>query len=469
MGQKYYMEVRGSMTRFEPLTGEAISRFSEDGLTLEEIAEKLAVCGLSMEYVVHDPSRAFANTFYADTAQGFYIPLYLSRQYLSECLNRMQLEKQRIQAWKALEDGEWVRYYHRFVPVPMLIYDFQLRYQDIPANQLFHVWHSIYKRIDYSNGMWRPDILEAVFSNAPSAKQPPVEANGRVTLYRGMGTLSQPPEQAISWSTHPGNALWFAIHCGQGTKIAVARVWPEDIVAYDEGFQQENEVILRPGTEMELSYEDMIPVDKETIPFLFSTALPDFMRYGRQVKKLRYPQEDFFRVHGITHILRVLFLSLLYFHNAGDLLTEEDKQILIYFSLLHDIGRTSDGKETAHGAQSVELIHKQGIRLKSVQLSRKDYRIAELLILCHCLEDQQGISRIHAESGLSLRDKKRACKLYEICKDMDGLDRVRFNGLDYRRLRTKYARRLPLVAGCLLQEPILEVLENDRLDGAVND
>ena len=45
---------------------------------------------------------------------------------------------------------------------------------------------------------------------------------------------------------------------------------------------------------------------------------------------------------------------------------------------------------------------------------------------------------------------------------MDGLDRVRFNGLDFRQLRTPYARRLPLVAGGLLEEPLLECIENYR-------
>lgn len=75
--------------------------------------------------------------------------------------------------------------------------------------------------------------------------------------------------------------------------------------------------------------------------------------------------------------------------------------------------------------------------------------------------DQQGIEEIQAAPSLTRRDKERACKLYLICKDMDGLDRVRFNGLDYRVLRTEYARRLPLVAGCLLHEPIQELLHMD--------
>ena len=49
--------------------------------------------------------------------------------------------------------------------------------------------------------------------------------------------------------------------------------------------------------------------------------------------------------------------------------------------------------------------------------------------------------------------------LYHICKDMDGLDRIRFNGLDYRQLRTDYGRRLPLMAGALLKESLVEALD----------
>ena len=65
-------------------------------------------------------------------------------------------------------------------------------------------------------------------------------------------------------------------------------------------------------------------------------------------------------------------------------------------------------------------------------------------------------------SNFTSRDIVRAHKLYCIAKDMDGLDRVRFNGLDFRPLRTPYARRLPLVAGGLLEEPLLECIENYR-------
>lgn len=455
------MEVRGSMTRFEPLTKDTLQTLGPKGPAYSELKNALAVHGLSIERVVCDPTRKFSNTFYAEAAQGLYIDLYLGQKNLCEMLGKMHIEEQRIKASQALASGKWERYYQDFVPVPMLIYDFQRRYKDIPSNQVLSVWYSIYKRIDYANGMWPAEVLEYVFSKAPPAISPPIDEDGRVILYCGMGALSQPPERAISWTTHPGNALWFAVHCGAGTQLAIARVRPEDIVFYDAGYHAKNEVILRPGTDMELAYEDMIPVEKEQVVPMFASALMDFQRYGQQVNSLGYPEESVFQIHGAKHILRVLFLSLLYFYNSGDTLSDADKQVLIYFSLLHDIGRTSDGKDPSHGEQSVKRIQLQGIRLKGIRLSRKDYRIAELLIRCHCWDDRQGIEEIQAAPGLTRKDKERACKLYLICKDMDGLDRVRFNGLDYRMLRTEYARRLPLVAGCLLHEPIQELLHMD--------
>ena len=45
---------------------------------------------------------------------------------------------------------------------------------------------------------------------------------------------------------------------------------------------------------------------------------------------------------------------------------------------------------------------------------------------------------------------------------MDGLDRVRFNGLDMDMLRTPFAKRLPLVAGALLEEEINEYIKQSQ-------
>ncbi len=459
-------ELRGVMTKFEPLTPEMLENAQKE-MTYSEFKTLLDGYGFSMKFVVHDPDRHYHSTFYADYQHGRYLELYLSRQYLQSSIpvQLMRFPKEGDTV-PELAAQDWNGYYLKRVPLPMLIYDFQRRYGKIPVGQVFSVWYAIYKRIDYSNGMWRPDVLDYVFSHAPATRLPAADADGLITLYRGMGTLSLPPERAISWSSHPTSALWFAIHFARGTHIAVTRVKPDQIVFYTPSYYNENEVIVRPGSITNYHYEDMIPVLEETVTKLLLPTIPEFLRYGRLAQSLGYQQERTpFQIHGLQHILRVLLLSLVYYYGSGEELTEADKQILIYFSLLHDLGRTSEDRDDNHGDTSVKAIRSRGIRLKGIRLSQKDYRIAELLICFHCRDDQDGLNAIQTIPNLSRKDKERAAHLYMICKDMDGLDRVRFNGLDYRLLRTEYGRGLPLVAGCLLEEKLLDVLQLDWAEG----
>lgn len=456
-------EVRGVMTKFEPLTEEIVAACTQDGLTYEELSDALCSYGLRIDKVVHDSTRKVFNTFYADYDMGLYAEVILQRQYI---FGAGQAEFRKLAEHggkcRSLAKQDWKGYYLKDVPLAMLIYDFQLRYKSIPRETVFSVWHSIYKRIDYSNGMWPLPVLREVFQYAPAPQLPALESDGLITVYRGMGALSLPPDQAVSWSTHPGNALWFADHSGRGTKIAVARVRPDQIVAHYPSYAEENEVIVLPGSITEYRYEDMIPAVEETVPRLMAPALQSYLEFGKQVRTLGYEREVLFEVHGLLHILRVLFLSLIYIYNSGDALSESDRQILIYFSLLHDLGRVTEDVDDVHGERSVEQIHKRGIRLRGIRLSRKEYRIAELIIAQHCRDDDTGIAAIMAEPGLSRKEKEHTIHLYHIYKDMDGLDRVRFNGLDYRILRTRYARRLPLVAGCLLEEDLLAPLDMEN-------
>ena len=61
----------------------------------------------------------------------------------------------------------------------------------------------------------------------------------------------------------------------------------------------------------------------------------------------------------------------------------------------------------AMGEQSVALIRKKGIRLRGIRLSRKEYRIAELVITHHCHDDITGVAAIMSEPGLSRKEKER--------------------------------------------------------------
>lgn len=461
MSELYYQEARGSMEQSEPLRQEHLQAAGSD-FTCRELSEELASHGLSIDHVVHSSTRAFLNTYYADWRRGLYCEISLrSGNWVQTCGRFRHLAESVSHGNPRLLSGDWDLYYRLDVPVPMLIYDFQHRYLEIEEAQVFAVWYAIYKRLDYANGGWNEQVLEHVFSHAPASTMPAPGENGLVTIYRGMGELSQPPETAISWSSHPGNALWFANHSGRGTRMVVAEVSLADIVAYFPGFYYENEVLVKPRTVRNIRNADMLPATQEVFIRLTAPMLLEFKTLGQLARRFGYPEtkESIFNVHGVHHILRVLFLSLVYFYHSGDDLTAEDKAVLIYFSILHDVGRTGEGLEDGHGDAAVETIHSRNLRIKGVALSKKDYRIAELMIRYHCRNDDQGLAAIAAASWLSQREKARTVKLYRICKDMDGLDRVRFNGLDYRMLRIPFAARLPLIAGCLLKEDILAFLE----------
>lgn len=48
---------------------------------------------------------------------------------------------------------------------------------------------------------------------------PRPDADGRITIYRGMGTQSLPPERAISWSSHPEMHSGLPIVLGRGPAL----------------------------------------------------------------------------------------------------------------------------------------------------------------------------------------------------------------------------------------------------------
>ena len=279
-------------------------------------------------------------------------------------------------------------------------------------------------------------------------------------MYRGNGTLSIPPDEAFSWSTNRINALWFANRSGTGQAVYEGEVAPEKVVAYFEGFQNENEILVRPHMVENIRALDLIPVSQKEMVRMLMPTLPELIRYGRYASELGYPSESVFEFHGKKHILRVLLLGLIYFYNGEPTLNLLDKKILIYFALLHDLGRTNDEKDDAHGVKSVRRIIKEHIDIPELQIGRRGREVAQFIIRYHSLPDEAGYQAIRKNSRISREEAEHLKLLYEICKGIDGLDRVRFNGLDLEQLRTPYARRLALVAGALLQEEIEQVVES---------
>ena len=396
MNHPYYQEFLGSMKQFEPITSDQVKKESKGVFGLDELSIFLLERGLSSEKVVYDPTRLYLNTFYADYENGLYIPMLLSRIFLKHPDSFDSALEQHRKAAGLLQNKDWSKFYEDHVPTSMLIYDFERRLYDIEPEKVFDIWLRLYTRIDFSNGQWDPQTLDYVFAHAQKPSQLPQvnDKSEMITIYRGMGSLSQSAETAISWSSNPVNALWFANRSGCGKALAVGEIPPQEVVAYRTGFWNENEIIVRPYTVRNIRYENMIPVTKENVLKLAVPALPDYMRYGKQVERLGYKPEGSFSYHGSKHL----------------------------------------------------------------SLTKKEYQISHLIIQYHCLDDDTGIQAIQALNNCTKKEKEHVVRLYQICKDMDALDRVRFNGLNYQKLRTSYSRQLPLIAGELLKEDIMSIL-----------
>ena len=200
-------DVRGCMTRFDPLTPEIVDKETEDGLTFSELEAILVECGMDIHKVVYDGSRRFQNAYYADFEQGRYCWIPFQRANLKEILSTISANFSHPNFGKARRNCEWETFYLLDVPLPMQIYDFERRYLEIDPEKVFSVWSCIHTRLDYANSMWKPEVLHYVFAHAPQTEMPEADEDGTITIYRGMGELSQPPEKAISWSTNPTCAL----------------------------------------------------------------------------------------------------------------------------------------------------------------------------------------------------------------------------------------------------------------------
>ena len=137
-------DVRGCMTRFDPLTPEIVTDQTEDGLTYDELKQVLEECGMDIGKVVFDGSRAFQNAFYADFEQGHYCWIPFQKKSLKDVIRTMDQQFRSPEFGLARRKHEWMTFYMMDVPLPMQIYDFERRYKTIDQEQVFEVWSSIH-------------------------------------------------------------------------------------------------------------------------------------------------------------------------------------------------------------------------------------------------------------------------------------------------------------------------------------
>ena len=143
-----------------------------------------------------------------------------------------------------------------------------------------------------------------------------------------------------------------------------------------------------------------------------------------------------FGTHGIGHSRRVLNLAmeLAKYYNVP----ERDKKNLAIACCYHDIGRLHDATDDEHGAISSEKMLKMKLEQQH-NLTPDDLSVVLDLIVYHSMDDE-----------LWLDDDNLL--IYQILKDADALDRLRFDDLNVKYLRLAYSKELSPYAIFLLEE-----------------
>lgn len=134
--------------------------------------------------------------------------------------------------------------------------------------------------------------------------------------------------------------------------------------------------------------------------------------------------------HDIGHTKRVLTLASMI--SETEELSEIEQKNLFDAALYHDSGRTDDSANENHGKASYFQFF----------LDNGADATVEFLIIYHCIHDE--LAKIYWDAHDFSLPKERIWLLYEILKDADALDRVRFgkNGLNEKFLRRPQSHEL---------------------------
>ena len=307
-----------------------------------------------------------------------------------------------------------------------------------PSPELYDLFLMLYTITDYSADVYDADLLRKLASSRSSEQLHTInEALAaypkEITIYRGEAEGSTNYRKAISWSLDINTAFFFA--CRQGdqnhARIVQGKIHREDVLALNLD-SREKEVLAIPGTPYDVTTERLIGPDSPLImPF---RHLDEYRKGVEQIQRLYKLHQRGGTGHDKLHTARVLFLALAVIQ-AGKIkpnprgLTQLSTAIIF-----HDIGRKHDDVDNGHGKAGREIY-------KKTARSSADPAVC-FLIEYHCLDDK--LAEEYLKTTDTIRAKKRTWLLYQILKDADALDRVRFGiyDLDVNQLRLPISHKL---------------------------
>lgn len=124
-------------------------------------------------------------------------------------------------------------------------------------------------------------------------------------------------------------------------------------------------------------------------------------------------------MHGVFHAHRTCLFAFILANLLN--LNEEEIDLLITSSLLHDIGRTSDTESNNHGLIGAQRVKNLAIYLENPEKQK----MLQFLIEGHDLDFEETILAAKLKE-YDIKETESALRMLSILKDSDALDRTRF-------------------------------------------
>ena len=421
-----------------------IDKYCEKGyrinLTEEQFKKKFE---LPVDCIAYTPSVSYeAIYFNRETlaALSFPISLYMVED---DGMNSFGMDIDKFyQAVKSIEkeveNGDYITSISSLPDRMRMEYFDILIQRGIDFPDFYEKFYSFYIMSDYGFSALSANTLEKIAAKKTEkdwqrTRECLKSLPDTVTIYRGQAKLSTLLERAYSWTVDKNIACFFASRMGtDDAEIVEARVSKDKILEYDIS-SNEKEVWVKFEDIEIVNRTQLYGLDKlqELLPQIEDT----YNIYKKKLSKLNFVT-DIEGVHGKAHTLRVLLLCLLLAKQMG--LSIKKTELLATAAIYHDTCRQHDGVDVVHGYDAMQY-YKENVR--------RPNPIIEFLIEYHAIDDRFGYRELNNNPDL-LDRVEEVKQLFEIFKDADALDRVRFGifQLDLGYLRTEEAKHFPLIA-----------------------
>lgn len=408
---------------FYPYTGKDFKSYSE-------LKEYLTPLNMSADKIYFNTSM-MNNCWYIDRDVIVCVS-HLVKFYLDMFTpNTISTLKRGMEEYK--ENNEWDLYLSR-IPKEFQVSLFKDLMAHLPEDKLLETFISIYTSNDQViSTLSKQDILEFLpKGNYTKELDKYVKyKDGLITVYRGSTEKSTPIEEALSFTLDMNVAKRFALCANYGGGVIYkCKVKPEDVLLLvsEEG---ECEVLV--------DYDDLIYI--EEINILNYSYLDEVDYLYTDVRKYLTFCKGKKGIHGVSHSKRMLKLLCCMYNEMSAILSYDDFNLLALACCLHDIGRLNDGKDDYHGKRAIPKVREI---IKDLNISDEDSKILETLIQYHPYKDRVAKKLINS-------DDYRVNLLFNLFKDLDGLDRVRTHDFDIKYLRHDVSFKLVGIAKYLFK------------------